>query len=123
MIIRNVICIECPIGCNIKIVKDEDGYKISGNSCKRGYEYAVREMEDPKRVLTTTVKLNNSYLKRLPVRSSSEIPKRLIFECMNILKDIEVSAPIRAGQVIVENILNTGADIIASRSVEDKIEL
>ncbi|SEF41723.1 CxxC motif-containing protein [Caloramator fervidus] len=113
----NLICIECPMGCNLEVIKHKD-IEVKGNKCKRGKDYALKEIENPKRVLTTTVILKNSYLKRLPVRSEGEIPKSLLFECIDYLNKIEVEAPVKMGQVIVENILNTGINIIASRSAE-----
>ena len=90
---------------------------MSGNKCKRGKEYGIKEMTNPTRLLTTTVKLKNSHLKRLPVRTDLPIPKALIENCMWEINQIEVSAPVEAGMILVKNILDTGVNVISSRSI------
>ncbi len=112
-------CVVCPIGCSLKVNVDEKGkiLSISGNKCPRGAEYAKQEAVDPKRVLPTSVKVLSGELPLLSVRTDGPIPKRLIFEAMKVVKKIEVKAPIKRGDVIVENFLNTGVNLIATRSV------
>jgi CxxC motif-containing protein len=83
----------------------------------RGADYGVNEMTNPTRVLTTTVTLSDASIKRLPVRTSGRIPKDLIKKAMESINKVEVKAPIATGQVVVKNILNTGVDVIASRSI------
>lgn len=112
------VCIICPMGCNLEVLEDEDVILVKGNQCKRGYEYGVKEISNPTRVLTSTVILRNSHLRRLPLKSNGELPKGMIKDCVKFLSKIEVSAPIRMGEVIVKNILNTGVDIVATRTVE-----
>ena len=113
---RKFICIQCPLGCEITV----EGEKIEGNKCPRGKEYVMQEMKNPKRVLTTTVFIENAIHPMLPVRSNGEVPKELLKECMKILAGVKVKAPVKKGDVIYKNILNTGVDIIASRSMERK---
>lgn len=116
---RKMICISCPLGCHIEVSRDESvsGYSVSGNNCKLGKEYGIKEMTNPTRLLTTTVKLKNSYLKRLPVRTDLPIPKVLIKNCMREINRIEVCAPVKAGMILVKNILGTGVNVISSRSI------
>lgn len=116
---NNITCIVCPIGCRMKVTKLEDGnYSVEGNTCKRGEKYGVEEMTAPKRVVTTTVKIKEGILNLLPVKTKEPIPKELIFDLMEFLDDIEVNAPIKVGDIIVENILNTGVNIVASRNMD-----
>jgi len=115
-----MICIVCPLGCKLTVTEKESsdkGFEVSGNKCPRGLEYGVIEMTNPTRVLTTTIKVNNAHLKRLPVRTKGAIPKPQIFDIMKVINKAEVTAPVTMGQVIIENILETGIDIIASRSM------
>ena len=112
---KKVICVICPAGCE-GIVKDA-GNKINetiGFQCKKGNTYAEDEYLNPKRILTSTVKVKNYDYPVLPVRSDVPIPKSILFECMKIIKKTEVTAPVKNGQVIVKNILESGANIIAS---------
>ena len=118
MTTKKITCICCPLGCNINVIINGDDYQVVGEQCKRGKEYALQEVKDPRRVLTTTVKINFGTQKMLPVKSQIEIPKNLLYECVKILSKIVVEAPIKCGDVILKNIHNTGIDIIATRSME-----
>ena len=120
---KELVCIVCPKGCRITLIPDEtlqDGYKVIGNGCNRGIGYGIKELTSPTRVLTSTVKIKGAIMKRLPVRTKGDIPKSKVFECMELLNDIEVYAPIKVGDVIVKNILGTGVDLTALKSM-DKI--
>ena len=115
-----MICITCPLGCPLTIEKDGDQIEVSGNTCPRGKQYAINELTDPKRMITTTVVIHDAIHHQLPVITSKPISKSLIFDVMKELKQVEVSAPIAINDVIVENILDSGVDIIASRSMQLK---
>ncbi|AOT70424.1 DUF1667 domain-containing protein [Geosporobacter ferrireducens] len=117
---RDMVCIVCPMGCRLTLKEDATqpgGYEIIGNQCKRGIEYAIKETTNPTRTITTTVKIKNALLNRIPVRTDQSIAKNKIFECMRQLDLVEVTGPVKMGEVIVENILGTGVNIIASRSM------
>jgi CxxC motif-containing protein len=116
---KEMVCIVCPRGCRLTLIKDENaeaGYVVTGNACKRGAEYGIKELTNPTRVVTSTVKINNYHLNRLPVKTNGAIPKNMIFECMKIINTIKIEAPIKVGQVIVSDILGTGVDLVACKS-------
>ena len=115
---KELICIVCPKGCRIKIERVDNNFVVVGNSCKMGERYAIKESTNPTRVLTSTVIVSSSNTKRLPVKTKGEIPKEIIFECMKVINEVEVHAPIKIGQVIIENILDTGVDVVACKSVK-----
>lgn len=118
---RILTCICCPIGCTIEARLDgKSVIDVSGNSCPRGAKYAKTELTAPMRTLTSTVKLTNSKngAAVAPVRSKGEIPKERINECMAALNRISVSAPVKIGDTVIENILDTGADIVITRSMD-----
>lgn len=120
MEVKDMICIVCPFGCKLKVIKNDTsqtGYVVEGNKCFRGADYGVKEITNPTRVLTTTVIISDASVKRLPVRTSGTIPKHLIKNAMELTNKVEVKAPIKAGQVIINNILDTGVNVIASRSM------
>jgi CxxC motif-containing protein len=114
---RELTCIVCPMGCHLTVEHEGDNFKVEGNTCKRGIKYAQEELTNPKRVITTTVKLENSYLNLLPVKTEDSVPKGMIFEIMEELDKITVTAPINVGDVIVENILGTGVNIVSAKAV------
>ncbi|MCK9222639.1 MAG: DUF1667 domain-containing protein [Limnochordia bacterium] len=110
------VCIVCPVGCELTIVpgaKEE----VTGNRCKRGLEYAIREMTDPRRVLTTTVAIRNAAAPLLPVRTKEPIPKGLLEKAMEVLNKIEVTAPVRMGDIVIEDLLGLGIDVVACKDM------
>lgn len=115
---KRITCISCPLGCRISIEKLGDEEIFKGHECKKGEEYAIQEINNPRRILTTTVKIVNGEVKLLPVRSEKEIPKDMIIRGIIELSKINVKAPIKCGDLILKNILETGIDIIASRNIE-----
>lgn len=120
---RSYTCIVCPRSCKGElIIKDNNQYESQGYLCKRGFEYALNEYTNPKRMLTTTVKINNGTFANLPVVGSQEVEKAKLFDCLNYLYSIQVDAPIKEGDVVVENILGTGVDILAARNMKTKFQ-
>ncbi len=119
MIQKELVCVNCPMGCRVTVELENDQVvSVSGNSCPRGREYAIKECIRPERILTSTVKVNGGVHRVLPVITSKEIPLDQIFDAMEIVKKTEVNAPVHEGDVIICDILNTGADVIASRSMK-----
>jgi len=124
MSVTEFICIICPIGCHLEaeeIANDNNGantFIVRGNTCKRGEKYGMEEMTFPTRMVTTTVKIEDAQLSRMPVKTSEAIPKDKIFECMSVLNDVNLRAPVKCGDKIIENVLGLNIDIIAARSLE-----
>jgi CxxC motif-containing protein len=119
MIQKELVCVNCPMGCRVTVELENDQVvSVSGNSCPRGREYAIKECIRPERILTSTVRVNGGVHRVLPVITSKEIPLDQIFDAMEIIKKTEVNAPVHEGDVIICDILNSGADVIASRSMK-----
>ena len=112
---RSLICICCPKGCHLEVF--EENKTVKGNACPRGKEYGLNEVINPVRVLTSTVKIKNASLNRLPVKTSKPIPKGMIMDVMHVIEGIEVESPVKLGDKLVENVLETGSDIIACRNM------
>ena len=91
--------------------------KVTGNTCKRGEIYGRKEVTDPTRIVTSTVRVKGSKEKTVPVKTSKDIPKDKIFSCVTALKEVEVEAPIYMGDIILENVADTGINIIATKNV------
>lgn len=121
---RKMTCITCPTGCQLEVEGSVNGeLKITGFQCRRGEEYAKNEVLNPKRVLTTTVKIKDGVLPLLPVRTAKAIPKGLLKQAMHTLADLEAKAPVQTGDVILTNLLDTGIDVIASREIKKASEV
>ena len=112
--VQELICINCPKGCVTKVWKEKGDIKIEGKVCKKGTEYIKQEYIEPKRMLTSTVVVERSAAKRLPVRTREAIPKPKLFAAMDQLSHIRVEPPVKIGDVIIPNLLDTGVDVIAS---------
>lgn len=110
------ICIGCPMGCEVTVIVDSENHivKVRGNSCKEGKEYAQSEYTNPVRVLTTTLPVEGSRRRTLPVRTNRPIPKDKLMEAMVALAKVRIKRPFKTGQIIVKNIVKTGADVVAT---------
>lgn len=113
-----LICIVCPKGCHLK-VDEENGYKVTGNGCPRGAAYGEKELVNPTRVITSTVKVESKQARRVPVKTAGDIPKSKIYDVMNELNKVTVKAPVQVGDVVIPDVLGLGVDIIACKKVAE----
>ncbi|MHA1974034.1 MAG: DUF1667 domain-containing protein [Candidatus Hodarchaeales archaeon] len=114
-----ITCIVCPRGCKIKVREEEPGKPVmSGYSCKRGKKYATSEYYHPSRLLATTICIKNARIPLIPVRSKEPVPKEKLMEIMDLVATKTVEAPVKMGEVLITNVLDTGVDIVATRSLE-----
>lgn len=115
---RKLICIGCPMGCPLTVSMEQDQViRVTGNTCKRGDIYARKEVTDPTRIVTTTVKVTGGTEAMVSVKTKTDIPKGKIFESVRALKDICVEAPVHIGDIILENVAGTGVEIIATKNI------
>ena len=116
---KELICIVCPKGCRLQ-VDEEHGYAVTGNSCPRGAEYGRNELLHPTRVLTSTVRVQGGLHRRLPVKTTAPIPKELIFEAMDTLNEVHLTAPVHLGQVVIHDLLGPGVDVVSTREMKNE---
>lgn len=117
---REFTCIVCPVGCHLTVTREDDQYKVTGNTCKRGENYAQQEMIAPKRNIASTIRVEDGFLKLVPVKTDKQIPKELIFDVMKEINQHKVKAPIKVGDILIEDVLGTGANIVATRNIGKK---
>ena len=116
---KELICIGCPLGCNLTVEMDgAQVVSVSGNTCKRGDDYARKELTDPRRIVTSTVPVMGGNLPVVSVKTASDIPKGKIRECLIALKGMTLAAPVRIGDVVVKNVADTGVDVIATKEIQ-----
>ena len=119
-VLATIRCIVCPTGCIIQVKKDEKGeLTYEGYTCKRGLEYAQQEYLAPKRILTTTIRVENGFLPLIPVRTNIPILKNTLDDALNIVAKTLIKAPIKMGDILIENLLGLDANIIASRDLPE----
>lgn len=117
---RILTCIGCPLGCALTAEKWDGNWEISGHTCKRGLEYAQKELTCPQRTVTSTVRVSDGKAKVVSVRTAGDIPKDAIFAVMESVNHIVAPAPIAIGDVLCENIAGTGVALIATKGVKAK---
>ena len=106
------------MGCPITVEMDGDEVvSVTGNTCKRGDVYARKEVTDPTRIVTSTVRVIGGKADMVSVKTKEDIPKGKIFDCVKVLKGVEVEAPVKIGDVIVPDVAGTGVDIVATKNV------
>ena len=115
---REIICIVCPMGCRMEVALDGTEVKdVTGNQCKKGVKHAEKEVTFPGRVLTTTMKTDIPGIPLVPVRSSKEVPKDRLIDCMGEISMQGVRGSVKLGKPIIKDILGLGVDIVACRTV------
>lgn len=114
---KELVCIVCPRSCRMTITSEGDELVVTGNTCKRGKEFAINEVTDPRRTVCTTVRTSFPSVPVLPVRVSGAIPKNKIFDLMREVNRITVSKRIGREEVVVPNILDLGVDLIATSNI------
>ncbi|MBQ9112015.1 MAG: DUF1667 domain-containing protein [Clostridia bacterium] len=114
---RELTCIVCPKGCQLKVeLEGKKVLSVTGYTCKRGLAYAETECTAPMRTLTTTAPVTGGGV--VPVKTDKTVPKELLFKCMEIVNKSYVDPDAKLGDIVVENILNTGANVVTTRNVK-----
>ena len=116
---KEFICIVCPSSCRLTISDDGGEITVAGNTCKRGLDHGMSEFTNPMRMLTSTVAIDGGTLPRLPVISTGELSKEHLSEALKIIYSERVKAPVKCGDILMENICGTEINIIASRSMKE----
>ena len=115
--IRELTCIVCPKGCQMRVeLEGGEIREITGFTCPRGKQYAIDECTHPMRTITTTVRAESGEI--IPVKTNRTVPKELMFDCMKAINAVEAKLPVRIGDAIIENLLGTGADVVATANID-----
>lgn len=112
---KELICIGCPLGCPLTVEIEEGRFSVSGNTCKRGADYARKEVLHPSRIVTSTVLVSGSTCKRVSVKTEREVPKETMFAVMEAIRTIQAEAPVHMGDVLMEDCAGTGVAVVATK--------
>ncbi len=116
--IDKIICITCPKGCTLEVTHEgQTVLKVDGSGCKRGSKYVEGELKDPRRMIASTVRIAGGLHPLLPVYTAAPFPKPRIHELLTALRAVEVSTPVRMGDVVLADALGTGIDVVASKTM------
>lgn len=112
---KELICITCPRGCHLT-VDEERNFAVSGAACEKGTIYGENELRHPVRVFTSTVVVDGALHRRLPVKTSAPIPKDMMLPAAKELMGVRVKAPVKCGEVIIEDFLGMGVDLVSTKN-------
>lgn len=115
---RELICIGCPLGCPLTAAIDGVNISVQGNTCKRGEDYAVKEILNPSRIVTSSIRVIGGEIAMVSVKTARDIPKGKIMDVMKEIRRTRVNAPVHIGDVLIENCAGTSVDIVATKQVE-----
>ena len=117
--LRTFTCIVCPNGCEIQVeLEGKEIQSITGHTCDKGKEYVTQELTAPKRSVTSSVTVTGGELPLASVRTDGTIPKERIFDAMTEIRKVSLTAPVKAGDVVIADVLGLGVDVIVTKSVE-----
>lgn len=112
---RELICIGCPLGCMLTVeMNDGAVVNVTGNTCPRGKVYAEKEVTNPTRIVTSSVRVKGGDRVSVSCKTKSDIPKSKIFDVARALRDVEAQAPVAIGDVLLEDVAGTGVQIVAT---------
>ena len=115
-------CIVCPNGCELRAEKlpGQEGYAVEGNRCPRGRDYILQEITDPRRTISTSMRVLGGERELASVRLTAPIPLRCLSEAVELIHKKELRAPVEAGEVVLPKILGYDSDVIVTRSVRER---
>ena len=115
---KTLTCIGCPMGCELTVTYEEgdrDSVTVTGNTCEKGRLYGIDEVISPKRMVTGTVNIDNRKGTVASVKTRESVPKDMVLPIADELKKAHISAPLKIGDTVIENVLDTGVDIIVTK--------
>ena len=115
---RELTCIGCPLGCALTVeMNGNEVVSVTGNTCPRGKAYAEKEVTNPTRIVTSTVRVSGGTAAMVNVKTESDIPKDKIFACVDALRGGEIAAPVKIGDVVLADVAGTGVNVVAARNI------
>lgn len=115
---KNLTCIGCPLGCALQVtLENGEVTSVTGNTCKRGDDYARKEVTHPTRIVTSTVYVRGGSIPMVSVKTQNDIPKEKIMDIMTAINTLVVDAPVHIGDVLLSDIAGTGVNLIATKDV------
>ena len=117
-------CIICPMGCSMEVEVETNAssqkkvLSVKDNGCKRGEQYTAKEVQNPTRTLTTTIKVEGGELPLVPVKTAGEVPKASLLQCMEVVRRASCKAPVKRGDVLIYDLLGTGVNVVACADIK-----
>lgn len=117
---KEFVCIVCPVGCRLTVDDDSGQVDVRGNACPRGKTYGIQEFTAPTRVVTSSVRVKYGTQAMCSVKSDGTVPKEKVDDVLHAILKVSLKAPVNVGDIVIENVENTGANIVATRHVQER---
>lgn len=115
MDIKEFTCINCPVGCNLKVTIDGDNITVTGNNCDKGKLYAIDEVTNPKRIVTSIIKTDrNNYVS---CKTDRPVPKDKVLEVASEMKKITVKEPIKIKDILIKNVCGLDVNVVSTKNM------
>ncbi|MGM9961280.1 MAG: DUF1667 domain-containing protein [Allobaculum sp.] len=115
---RQLICINCPMGCHLSVsIEEGKAVKVTGNTCPKGHAYGISEVTHPLRMVTTIVPVNHGIIPMVSCKTTEAVEKEKVFEVIAALKNVQVEAPVKIGDILIRNVADTSVDVVATKEV------
>lgn len=117
---KEFVCIACPVGCRLTVWEENGETMVQGNTCPRGKAYGIQEFTAPMRTVTSSVPVKYGVQLMCSVKTDAPVPKEKVSQVLEAIRKASVKAPVKVGDCIVKNVANTGANVVATRKVDDR---
>ena len=117
---RELTCICCPLGCQLKVTVEDAEVRVTGNTCRRGEEYGKKEVTDPRRIATSRIRVENGTEPMSAVKTVPDVPKHKVMDCLKVIHQLKVKAPVAIGDVVLEDCAGTGAGLVITKAVGEQ---
>lgn len=117
---HELVCISCPVGCALTVNVGGTDSRVTGNQCRLGAIYGIKEVTNPRRMITTSVKVyyeEKTAYQLLSVKTDGDVPKEKMSACVAAIKEVQLQGDIQVGEVVIKNVLNLGVDVVATRPI------
>jgi len=117
--LKEITCIMCPSGCDLEVeTLEKEVLSVKGNACRKGEEYAWREVTAPVRNIASSILVKKGKYPLVSVRLDKPVPKDHIMSVMNEIKQTVCVAPVEIGTILISNVCETGSNVIATKHIE-----
>lgn len=112
---KELTCINCPMGCNLKVTIDGNDIKVFGNTCPNGEKYAINELTNPLRTVTSIVRTDKGHY--VSCKTDKPVPKAKILEVVKEIRNITAKEPVKIKDILIKNVCGTDSNIVATKNI------
>ena len=109
---KEITCTECANRCKLIVEQNGDEIIVKGNHCPRGLKSGREEFLGERAIVKGFVKSSAYEKGKIAVETDKAVPKGMVYKVTLALKKILVEKEVSVGEIVAENIANSGANLI-----------